>query len=355
MSLVTAMEEAQIDTTYVVDTKKGVISFYGQNVWDSNRKGYGKINLSKAIQVSSNTAIVQMIHDVFGKDPKKFVGKLNKMHLNKKLGLPVAGEGEPYLPQPNQRGWSGIALEWMAFGYGLKMTPLQVLTFYNAIANNGVMLKPRMIKEVKQWNKSIEKFDLEVLNSSICSEQTATKVKKVLENTVKYGTGKSLYSPHFSMAGKTGTSQKDYSDKDKLGYISSFAGFFPADTPKYSCLVVIHNPDKKIGYYGADVSGPVFKSIAQKIYTNSLLIDTIDHIEESSQEVEKNYKRYDEILSKYKTIVPNVIGMSAMDAIAIMENLGLNVIITGKGKVKEQSIQGGEPIGRNKSIKLALS
>ena len=355
MSLVTAMEEAQIDTTYVVDTKKGVISFYGQNVWDSNRKGYGKINLSKAIQVSSNTAIVQMIHDVFGKDPKKFVGKLNKMHLNKKLGLPVAGEGEPYLPQPNQRGWSGIALEWMAFGYGLKMTPLQVLTFYNAIANNGVMLKPRMIKEVKQWNKSIEKFDLEVLNSSICSEQTATKVKKVLENTVKYGTGKSLYSPHFSMAGKTGTSQKDYSDKDKLGYISSFAGFFPADTPKYSCLVVIHNPDKKIGYYGADVSGPVFKSIAQKIYTNSLLIDTIDHIEESSQEVEKNYKRYDEILSKYKTIVPNVIGMSAMDAIAIMENLGLNVIITGKGKVKEQSIQGGEPIGRNKSIKLTLS
>ena len=157
------------------------------------------------------------------------------------------------------------------------------------------------------------------------------------------------------MAGKTGTSQKDYSDKDKLGYISSFAGFFPADTPKYSCLVVIHNPDKKIGYYGADVSGPVFKSIAQKIYTNSLLIDTIDHIEESSQEVEKNYKRYDEILSKYKTIVPNVIGMSAMDAIAIMENLGLNVIITGKGKVKEQSIQGGEPIGRNKSIKLTLS
>ena len=119
--------------------------------------------------------------------------------------------------------------------------------------------------------------------------------------------------------------------------------------------MVIHNPDKKIGYYGADVSGPVFKSIAQKIYTNSLLIDTIDHIEESSQEVEKNYKRYDEILSKYKTIVPNVIGMSAMDAIAIMENLGLNVIITGKGKVKEQSIQGGEPIGRNKSIKLTLS
>lgn len=353
VSLVTALEEAKIDTTYTVDTKKGVISFYGRQVWDSNRKGYGKINLSKAMQVSSNTAIVQMVHDLFGKNPKKFVDKINKMHLNRKLGMPISGEGEPFVPQPNQRGWSGIALEWMAFGYGLEMTPLQVLTFYNAIANNGVMLKPRMIREVKQWNKSIQKFDLEILNSTVCTQETATIVKKVLENTVKYGTGKSLYSPHFSMAGKTGTAQKDYKDKSKLAYISSFAGFFPADNPKYSCIVVIHNPDKKIGYYGADVSGPVFKSIAQKIYTNSLLIDTIEDIETSTAEVNKEYKRYDEVLNKYKTIVPNVVGMNAMDAIAIMENLGLTVKVVGSAtKVSAQSIAGGEYIGGRKTIKL---
>ena len=157
------------------------------------------------------------------------------------------------------------------------------------------------------------------------------------------------------MAGKTGTAQKDYNDKSKLSYISSFAGFFPADNPKYSCIVVIHNPDKKIGYYGADVSGPVFKSIAQKIYTNSLLIDTIEDVEESSQNVQKSNKRYEEISQKYKTIVPNVIGMSAMDAIAILENLGLNVIVSGTGKVKEQSISAGERIGRNKVIKIVLS
>lgn len=354
MSLVTAMEEAHIDTTYTVDTQKGVISFYGKEVWDSNRRGYGVINLSKAMQVSSNTAIVQMVHDLFAKDPKKFVGRLNKMHLNRKLGLPIVGEGTPYLPQPNQKGWSGIALEWMAFGYGVEMTPLQVLTFYNAIANDGVMLKPRMIREVKQWNKSVEKFDLEVLNSSVCSPQTASVVKKVLENTVKYGTGKSLYSEHFSMAGKTGTAQKDYSDKSKLAYVSSFAGFFPAENPKYSCIVVIHNPDKSIGYYGADVSGPVFKSIAQKIYTNSLLIDTIDDIEHPSPQVEKSYQRYNQIMEKYKTIAPNVVGMDAMDAIAIMENLGLNVTITGRGKVKGQSIPAGERIGGRKSIHLTL-
>lgn len=353
VSLVTALEEAKIDTTYTVDTKKGVISFYGRQVWDSNRKGYGVINLSKAMQLSSNTAIVQMVHDLFGKNPKKFVDKINKMHLNRKLGLSISGEGEPFVPQPHQRGWSGIALEWMAFGYGVEMTPLQVLTFYNAIANNGVMLKPRMIREVKHWNKSIQKFDIEVLNSTLCSEQTATVVKKVLENTVKYGTGKSLYTPHFSMAGKTGTAQKDYKDKSKLGYISSFAGFFPADNPKYSCIVVIHNPDKKIGYYGADVSGPVFKSIAQKIYTSSLLIDTIEDIDSSTVEVEKKYAKYDQILGKYKTIVPNVIGMDAMDAIAIMENLGLNVKISGSApKVSAQSISGGEYIGGRKTIKL---
>ena len=353
VSLVTALEEAKIDTTYTVDTKKGVISFYGRQVWDSNRKGYGVINLSKAMQLSSNTAIVQMVHDLFGKNPKKFVDKINKMHLNRKLGLSISGEGEPFVPQPHQRGWSGIALEWMAFGYGVEMTPLQVLTFYNAIANNGVMLKPRMIREVKHWNKSIQKFDIEVLNSTLCSEQTATVVKKVLENTVKYGTGKSLYTPHFSMAGKTGTAQKDYKDKSKLGYISSFAGFFPADNPKYSCSVVIHNPDKKIGYYGADVSGPVFKSIAQKIYTSSLLIDTIEDIDSSTVEVEKKYAKYDQILDKYKTIVPNVIGMDAMDAIAIMENLGLTVKISGSApKVSAQSITGGEYIGGRKTIKL---
>jgi len=353
VSLVTALEEAKIDTTYTVDTKKGVISFYGRQVWDSNRKGYGVINLSKAMQLSSNTAIVQMVHDLFGKNPKKFVDKINKMHLNRKLGLSISGEGEPFIPQPHQRGWSGIALEWMAFGYGVEMAPLQVLTFYNAIANNGVMLKPRMIREVKHWNKSIQKFDIEVLNSTLCSEQPATIVKKVLENTVKYGTGKSLYTPHFSMAGKTGTAQKDYKDKSKLGYISSFAGFFPADNPKYSCIVVIHNPDKKIGYYGADVSGPVFKSIAQKIYTSSLLIDTIEDIDSSTVEVEKKYAKYDQILGKYKTIVPNVIGMDAMDAIAIMENLGLNVKISGSApKVSAQSISGGEYIGGRKTIKL---
>lgn len=352
--LVTAMEESTIDTTYVVDTQGGKISFYGYDVRDSNGKGYGKISLAKAIEVSSNTAIVQAVHDLFHKNPKKFVNRLNKMNLNQPLGLPIIGEGKPKIPQPNTREWSGISLEWMAFGYGLEMTPLQVLTFYNAIANNGVMVKPRMIKEVKEWNKTIEKFDVEVTNEKICSEETVSKIKKILENVVKNGTGKSLYSPNFSMAGKTGTAQKDYDDKSKLGYISSFAGFFPADNPKYSCIVVIHNPDKSIGYYGADVSGPVFKSIAQKIYTNSLLIDTIDDVEKSSSATQKDYDKYFDISNRYKTIMPNVVGMSAMDAISILENMGLRVTVLGRGKVMNQSLPSGQKIGNTRSVTLEL-
>lgn len=355
MSLVTALEESSIDTTHVVDTQKGVLSFYGKEIKDSNKKGYGKISLAKSIEVSSNTAIVQTIHDLFDKNPKKFVNRLNKMHLNQPLGLSIQGEGIPKIPQPNTKEWSGISLEWMAFGYGLEMTPLQVLTFYNAIANDGVMVKPRLIKEVKEWNKTIEKFDVHVLNHRVCSKQTVSKVKKILENAVKRGTGKSLYSPHFSMAGKTGTAQKDYKDKSKLGYISSFAGFFPVDNPKYSCIVVIHNPDKSRGYYGADVAGPVFKAIAQKIYTNSLLIDTIEDVEKSSVENQKNYQKYYEISNKYKTIMPNVVGMSAMDAISILENMGLRVSLIGQGKVKSQSISSGQKIGNNTSIVLTLS
>jgi cell division protein FtsI (penicillin-binding protein 3) len=203
------------------------------------------------------------------------------------------------------------------------------------------MVKPRLLKEVKEWNKTIYKFDKEVMNPSICSQETIGKVKALLKGVVeeKYGTGHSLYSPNFSMAGKTGTSQKDYVSKDpnKLKYISTFAGYFPADNPKYSCIVVIHEPDKSVGYYGADVSGPVFKSIAQKIYTSSPMIDEVETLKVKSQILDKKYQQFYTEINKKHSKVPNVEGMSGMDAIAILENLGLKVQVKGNGKVKKQS------------------
>ena len=291
MSVIAALEDKVIDTNYVVDTDKGILTFYDRyKVRDSRRGGYGKISVSEAFEVSSNTGIVKIIDEFYRKNPEKFVNRLYNMGLGNRLGLSIKGEGIPVIPHPNDKTrWSGIALQWMAYGYGVSLTPLQILTFYNAIANDGKMVKPRLIKEVREWDKIIRSYDKEVLNPSVCSKETIAKVRQMMKNVIekKHGTGYGLYSPNFSMAGKTGTAQKDYKDKSKLNYISTFAGFFPAENPKYSCIVVIHEPDKSVGYYGADVSGPVFKSIAQKIYTNSPLIDTVEDLNKTRNSAEK--------------------------------------------------------------------
>ena len=264
----------------------------------------GRLACLRLLEVSSNTGIVSAIHDAYpGRDgAEKFVDGLYKMHLDDQLELPIIGEGKPIIPDPriqNNR-WSGIALEWMAYGYGVSFTPLQTLTFYNAIANDGEMLKPRFLKEVIKYGEVVEVFNKDVIDSKICSKETVSKLKSLLANVVEksHGTGHRLYSDHFSMAGKTGTCQKNYRDKDKLNYISSFAGFFPVEDPKYSCIVVIHEPDKSVGYYGADVSGPVFKRIAQKIYTNTPVVDTLN-VKSQALVGNKSYEQYFELAQKY--------------------------------------------------------
>ena len=361
MAMVAALEDGVIDSSYIVDTEKGKLRFYGKLVEDSNRVGYGKISASEAFEVSSNTGIVKIVTDFYGKNQEKFVNRLYNMGLNKKLDLPIAGEGEPIIPHPKDKtGWYGTTLPWMAFGYGVSLTPLQTLAFYNAIANDGEMVRPRFVKAVREnWYASEKVFEKEVINPSICSKETVAKVKKMMQNVVekKHGTGNDLYSADFSMAGKTGTCQKNYGDgdKDKLQYISTFSGFFPVDNPKYSCIVVIHEPDRKIGYYGADVSGPVFKKIAHKIYRDTPIFDQVENIDTVQGTVKKDFEDYLEKSRKYKTIVPNVVGMPAMDAIPLLENLGFSVEIKGNGKVMKQSIEAGEKIGTDKRIVLELS
>ena len=359
MALAVALEDKVIDTTTVIDTKKGILSFYGKKVKDSKKGGYGKISIAKAFEVSSNTAIVKAIHEAYKSNPAKFVDGLYRMNLQDSLGLPLIGEGKSIIPDPrikNER-WSGIALQWMAYGYGVSFTPLQTLTFYNAIANDGVMVRPRFLREIKEIDTSIETFDTEVINPQICSKETVLKLQKLLKNVIvkEHGTGHGLYSDEFSMAGKTGTCQKDYVNKEQLNYISSFSGYFPADNPKYSCIVVIHEPDKSVGYYGADVSGPVFKKIAQKIYTDSPVIDEVNDLNQKSKTVEKDYDQYYAIAQKYITIMPDLKGMSAMDAIAILENMGLKVQTVGNGTVSKQSIKSGQKIKPQSTITLVLS
>lgn len=356
MSVVAALEDKVVDTSTVFDTKGGKISYYGRNVRDSKYGGYGKISVAKAFEVSSNTALVQMVHDNYkGKEAsERYVDRLYSMGLNKKLDLPITGEGSPMIPHPDDPNWSGLSLPWMGFGYGVQLTPLQTLTFYNAVANNGVMVKPRLIREVRSKDKLIERFDRTILNPSICSQETIDKVKVMMENVVKRGTADNLYSESFSMAGKTGTCQAEYWIKPG-NYIASFAGYFPADEPKYSCIVVIHKPNVSKGYYGNIVAGPVFKKIAQKIYANNPMLDEVPMPQSTPKEVAKSQERFYAQAQSTSNKIPNLKGMDAMDALVLLENLGARVVLKGKGKVKDQSIAPGTRVKTNDQITLILS
>lgn len=354
LDLIALLDDKKADTSSVYDSNGGVIEFYKRKVRDSHKGGYGKISLAKGFEVSSNTILVQAVYDAYKDNPKQFVDRINSYGLNKPLGLQLIGEGEPVIHQPGTKGWSGVSLPWMAFGYGVSLTPLQTLSLYNAVANDGVMVKPLFVKEIKEWNTTVKKFDTEIIHPKIASDEALIKVRKVLENVVKRGTGSKLYSKDFSMAGKTGTAQANYRDKSKLHYVSSFVGYFPADQPKYSCIVVVHKPNVAAGYYGADVAGPVFKRIAQKIYTDSPPTNHIKNINVKVKSLDNNYAAYYKKTQKESSLIPNVKGMVAMDAIALLENLGLSVEVKGNGKVKNQSIPAGEQILKNQIIILDL-
>jgi cell division protein FtsI (penicillin-binding protein 3) len=358
MVMVAALEDKAIDSSTVVDTENGVLTFYGKHVRDSRKGGYGKITAARAFEVSSNTGFVKIVHKGFKNDPERFVNRLYNMGLNEELGLNFKGEGKPFIPHPDDKLWSGISLPWMAWGYGVSLTPLQVLTFYNAIANNGEMVKPRFVKEIRNFKKStpIQVFEKEILNPKICSDATIGKVKEMMKNVVVRGTAKNIYSENFSMAGKTGTCRTNYGNKSNpKQYIASFSGYFPAENPKYSCIVVIHKPNTSIGYYGNVVAAPVFKTIAKKIYTDTPLVDEVNIDKVSEKSLQNSYESFYVKSQKDYKLVPSVIGMSGMDALAFLENLGLKVFIKGNGKVINQSLNVGEKIVAKKEIVLELS
>ena len=367
-SLMAALDDKVIDTSTVVDTGKGRFYVNDTKVEDSHRGGYGKISAARVFEVSSNVGIVKMIRKHYDKNPQKFYDKIEEYGFTKPIGFKIKGEGIPYVPNPkDKKRWNGISLEWMSWGYGISVTPMQTLMFYNAVANKGVMVKPRFIKELRR-NEKIEKvFDTEVLNYQIASEETLNKITKVMENVVVKGTAKNIYSRNFSMAGKTGTAKK-YIPRRKNAegkyeggfyssdhYVASFAGFFPAENPKYSCIVVVHDPKKEKGYYGAIVAAPVFKEIAQKIYTTTPIDKQSVKDEVTFDAIEKEYQNFDKKINKEYRTVPSVKGMSGMDAIALLENIGLKVKLTGVGTVRSQSLKRGEKLVKGRTIILKLS
>ena len=357
MGMVAALEDKVIDTSDVIDTEGGILNFYGNLVEDSKKGGYGKISAAKAFEVSSNTAMVKIINENYKQNPEIFIDRLYSMGLNQTLDLPFIGEGIPIIRHPSDKKWikGGLDLPWIAFGYGVYLTPLQTLAFYNAIANDGVLLRPIFLKEVRDFDKKVKVFKKEIINPSICSKETAKKVQKMLQNVVekKHGTAHNIYSSNFSMAGKTGTCQTEYWKESGL-YISSFAGYFPVENPKYSCIVVIHKPEKEIGYYGNIVAAPVFKKIAQKIYSETAIEERIDGFENLNAELILNNESYSASIND-RSIIPNVTKLSLSDAIALLENLGLEVEVYGDGNKINQSLKSGTKITKNQKIILKLT
>jgi cell division protein FtsI (penicillin-binding protein 3) len=356
-SLMVALEDKAIDTSTVVDTDGGIIFINGSKVEDSKKGGYGKISAARVFEVSSNVGIVKLIKKHYDHNPEKFYQKVEQFGFTKPIGFQIKGEGMPYIPNPKDKNrWNSISLEWMSWGYGISITPMQTLMFYNAVANNGVMVKPLFVKELRRQDKTVKIFSTEVINPKIASDETLKKVRKVMENVVIRGTATNIYSPNFSMAGKTGTAKKyvaahinengekipgQYSSER---YVASFVGFFPADNPKYSCIVVVHDPEKRKGYYGSTVAAPIFKEIAQKIYTSTPI--DFQSVDESVQfaSIENDFKNYDKLLYKQQDSVPNVIGMVGMDAVSLLENKGYKVKVSGIGKVKNQSFSKEEKL-----------
>lgn len=351
MTLAAALEDQTVDTNTVVDTKGGKIKYYNRTVKDSRLGGYGEINVAKAFEVSSNTAFAQIIHQNYKDKPAQFVNRLMNMGLGNKIGLEIKGEGAPKIPHPDDANWYGTTLPWLSFGYGVSLTPLQTLTFYNAVANNGLKIKPKFIKEVRDKNTLKHDFNEVVYQGSVCSKETAAILRQLMENTVERGTATNIYNEDYSLAGKTGTCQTEYWIKSDVNkYISSFAGYFPADEPKYSCIVVINKPNPSKGYYGSTVAAPVFQKIAHKIYKDTPVVKEVESI--NQDDLAASFQSYFDLAQNNLKTMPNTKGLPMMDAVALLENMGLKVKLHSTGKVNAQSIPEGSKVEPNQIVNL---
>jgi cell division protein FtsI (penicillin-binding protein 3) len=393
-SLIALLEDGYIHLDDIVNTGNGKLKIRDHLLTDSDEKGHGKITVKQVFELSSNIGVAKLVMKYYTGKEESFIDHLYKMKLNQPLNLEIQGEVAPYIKYPHEKYWSGLSLPMMSIGYEVKITPLQLLTFYNAIANDGTMVKPHLIKALVRHGQPIESFGGEVINSSICSSSTLKIVHEVLEGVVEEGTAKNLSNKRYKIAGKTGTAQiargkKGYKSKGQVSYQASFVGYFPADDPKYSCIVVVNSPSRSV-YYGNIVAGPIFKEISDKVFatssewfpevkSNADLTDMPSskggykqHIEEVLEELDIPIKdkssksswvtviRTDEDVEfndkdVIKNLVPDVKGMCIKDALFLLENAGLRVSVKGLGTVKSQSITPGSRAGRGQSILLEMS
>lgn len=390
-SYMALLEDKKVDTNTLIGTENYRLPG-GHTIKDSHGS-IGVVTVKKAFEQSSNSAIAQMVNNHYRENPKQFTDHLYNWHLNEKTGLQIPGEAKPVVKNPETfKSWNkNMTMPQMAYGYEMQLTPLKMLTLYNAIANNGKMLAPIFVREIRRLGNPIEQFKAKVMNEKVCSDETLSKLKAMLEGVVTNGSGKQVvYNPLYKIAGKTGTAQVadgNLGYKAKRQYQASFVGYFPADKPKYSMIVVINDP--KGAYYGALVSGPVFREVADRIYASD--VNMYNKVEEhlagntvvpeakagQSKATKKVYNAFGikalyaaksdyfnsvdtnngvayEESTPVKGVMPNVNGMGLKDAMFLLGNAGLKARVKGSGKVTSQSIQPGSRIGRGLMVDILL-
>lgn len=388
--LMAALEDQKISLDDTVNAV-GEYQFYDLKLKDSNPYGYGRITIRRAFELSSNV-IARVIHNAYRKEPQLFIDRLRSFGIGDSLGIDLQGEPKPTLYAPGTKQWSGISLPWMAIGYEVQQTPLQTLAFYNAVANNGTLVRPQFVEHIRRGQRIVKTYKPIVLRPKICSDKTLRALQECLKGVVKRGTGSALKSALFDIAGKTGTAVVQnadgrYGEDGNKTYQASFVGYFPADEPLYSCIVVVAAPSKDI--YGATVSGTVFSAIANKVYSNSLsyhkaINEEKKRVKDAPAIKDGNiadlmtvlkrlhlpyqldaYSEWSHVRSSgsnisivprkiSSTTVPSVVGLTAKDAVYLIERLGMHVYIRGNGKVVKQTIPAGSPVVAGGLIELIL-
>ncbi|MBL7857769.1 MAG: transpeptidase family protein [Cyclobacteriaceae bacterium] len=389
VTMIALLEDSPMELSDSINTGNGEFNFYNKTVRDHEDGGLGKVSVQVAFEHSSNVAMAKLADKHFGLRPQKFIDHIDRLKLSQPLGLQIVGEPTPKITRPGQKGWSGISLPWMAYGYGFEISPMHTLAIYNAVANDGKMIKPIFVRSIKKADEDEEKFTTEVINGKICSSKTLKKLKLLLEGVVQNGTAKNIKGAHYGIAGKTGTAQILENGRYTKKYITSFVGYFPAHAPKYTAMVLIKNP-RGWHQYGSSVAAPVFKEIADNIYArdiqlhdpiaaakftnleylpvirggnqaeltmvcNELGISNHSQTEEEWVRASRSGTGVNWVKSiDGKDIVPDVKGMTFRDAIYLLEKSGLHVSYEGKGRVVQQSLNPGARVGRGNRIYLRL-
>lgn len=390
VTMIALLEDSEVELSDSVDTGNGEYTFYKNKVRDHEEGGLGTITVRQAFEHSSNVAMAKLVDKNFGLRPQKFLDHVDRLKLNKPIGIQITGEPMPKFKRPGEKGWSGISLPWMAYGYGIENTPLHTLALYNAVANDGKMIKPIFVTKISKADEIEQEFETETMVSSICSDKTLKKLKLMLEGVVQEGTAKNIKDSHYRIAGKTGTAQILENGRYTKKYITSFVGYFPADNPKYTAIVLIKNP-RGWYQYGSNVAAPALKEIADNIYArdielhaampkvhatedgafpviragnqqeltmlcNELGVSNHTQTEEEWVRAAKNGNAVNWKKNLMgQNLVPDVAGMTFRDAIYLLESAGLKVFYEGKGRVASQSLAPGTRISKGSRIFIRLN